>query len=44
MILTPLDELLLYAGATVLVALLLGRRVAAGWMVTIGRQDQFLGL
>jgi formate hydrogenlyase subunit 3/multisubunit Na+/H+ antiporter MnhD subunit len=44
MILTPLDELLLYAGATVLVALLLGRRVAAGWMVTILYAVQLLGL
>jgi len=30
MTLTPLDELLLFSGATVLVALLLGRRLAAG--------------
>ena len=34
MTLTPLDELLLSSGATVLVALLLGRRLAAGWMVS----------
>ncbi|MEJ2454184.1 MAG: proton-conducting transporter membrane subunit [Candidatus Thiodiazotropha sp.] len=41
---TPLDELLLYSGATVLVALLLGRRLAAGWMVTILYGVQLLGL
>ncbi len=44
MTLTPLDELLLFSGATVLVALLLGRRLAAGWMVTILYGMQLLGL
>jgi formate hydrogenlyase subunit 3/multisubunit Na+/H+ antiporter MnhD subunit len=41
---TPLDELLLYSGVTVLVALLLGRKLAAGWMVTILYGVQLLGL
>jgi NADH-quinone oxidoreductase subunit M len=41
---TPLDELLIYSGATVLVALLLGRKLAAGWMVTILYGVQLLGL
>ena len=41
---TLLDELLIYSGATVLVALLLGRKLAAGWMVTILYGVQLLGL
>jgi formate hydrogenlyase subunit 3/multisubunit Na+/H+ antiporter MnhD subunit len=41
---TPLDELLLYSGVTVLVALLLGRKLEAGWMVTILYGVQLLGL
>lgn len=41
---TTLDELLIYSAATVLVALLLGRRLAAGWMVTILYALQLLGL
>lgn len=44
MMLSSLDELLIYAGVTVLVALLLGRRTAAGWMVTILYGVQLLGL
>ncbi|MCU7931734.1 MAG: NADH dehydrogenase subunit [Candidatus Thiodiazotropha sp. (ex Codakia rugifera)] len=44
MILTPLDELLLFSGATLLVALILGRGLAAGWMVTILYGGQLLTL
>ncbi|MCU7807982.1 MAG: NADH dehydrogenase subunit, partial [Candidatus Thiodiazotropha sp. (ex Semelilucina semeliformis)] len=44
MTLTPLDELFLYSGITVLVALLLGRRLPAGWMVTILYGIQLLAL
>ncbi|MCU7830665.1 MAG: NADH dehydrogenase subunit [Candidatus Thiodiazotropha sp. (ex Myrtea sp. 'scaly one' KF741663)] len=44
MTLTPLDELLLFSGVTVLVAMLLGRRLPAGWMVTILYGIQLLAL
>ncbi|MCU7854932.1 MAG: NADH dehydrogenase subunit, partial [Candidatus Thiodiazotropha sp. (ex Lucinoma borealis)] len=44
MIFTPLDELLLFSGATLLVALILGRGLAAGWMVTILYGGQLLTL
>jgi NADH-quinone oxidoreductase subunit M len=44
MTLSLLDELFIYSGATVLVALLLGRRLSAGWMMTILYGAQLLGL
>ncbi|MCU7843030.1 MAG: NADH dehydrogenase subunit [Candidatus Thiodiazotropha sp. (ex Monitilora ramsayi)] len=44
MTLTLLDELLLFSGVTVLVALFLGRRLPAGWMVTILYGIQLLSL
>jgi NADH-quinone oxidoreductase subunit M len=44
MTLTLLDELLIFSAVTVLVALLLGRRLPAGWMVTILYGMQLLGL
>ncbi|MEW8561878.1 MAG: proton-conducting transporter membrane subunit, partial [Candidatus Thiodiazotropha sp.] len=44
MMLTLLDELLLFSGATLLVALFIGRGLAAGWMVTILYGGQLLAL
>ncbi len=44
MSLTLLDELLISSAATVLVALLFGRRLPVGWMVTILYGLQLLGL
>ena len=44
MTLTLLDELLLFPGTTLLVALFIGRGLAAGWMVTILYGVQLLGL
>ena len=44
MILSLLDELLLFSGATLLVALILGRGLAVGWMVTILYGGQLLVL
>ncbi len=44
MILTLLDELLLFSAATLLVALFIGRRLAAGWMVTLLYAGQLLAL
>ncbi|MCU7859045.1 MAG: NADH dehydrogenase subunit, partial [Candidatus Thiodiazotropha sp. (ex Lucinoma kastoroae)] len=42
MILTSLDELLIFSGATLLVALILGRGLAAGWMTTVLYGGQLL--
>ncbi|MEW7972343.1 MAG: proton-conducting transporter membrane subunit [Candidatus Thiodiazotropha endolucinida] len=44
MILTLLDELLLFSGVTLLVALTIGRGLAAGWMVTILYGGKLLAL
>jgi formate hydrogenlyase subunit 3/multisubunit Na+/H+ antiporter MnhD subunit len=43
-ILSLLDELLLFSGVTLLVALILGRGLAVGWMVTILYAGQLLVL
>ena len=44
MILSLLDELLIFSGATLLVALILGRGLAVGWMVTVLYAGQLLVL